>query len=72
MTNDLSTDGAWNEFLMKFTLGLTLPTTYGGSNTPTFESTVVKDGMVKLSAGAATCATCAVALAAPTATNVNV
>lgn len=43
MTADLTTTGAWNEFFMKFLLGLTLPTTYGGANTPTFESCVMKD-----------------------------
>jgi hypothetical protein len=48
MTTDLSTDLAWNEFFMKFLLGVTLPSGYGGTETPSFASCVMKNGLVEL------------------------
>lgn len=57
---------------MSFLLGLTLPSTYAGSSTPSFDSTVVKNGLVELTAGNAACTTCAVALDTPGTNAVNV
>lgn len=72
-TTDLTSTVAWNTFEMTFNMGLTLPTTYGGTSTPTFTSWVEKDSRKVLTAAVdATAATAAVALPAANDTHVSV
>jgi hypothetical protein len=41
--NDLSINVAWSKFLLNFRLNLKMPTTYVGTETPTFKSSLMKN-----------------------------